>query len=79
MKTLLNALTAFLQAATAYLERWHLWKLAQLESEIHGIRHQIYMLGKSGTPADLLQIDVISADLERLCALRSTFSDVDKG
>lgn len=72
---MLKTLSAFFTAATAYLERWHLWKLAALESEIHGIRHQIYMLGKSGTPSDILLIESLREDLERLSALRSALND----
>ena len=72
---MLKALTAFLLAAAAYLNRWHLWKLADIERDLKQINDEIDSLSSNITPANLLRIDRLRQDHKRIGALLSAMRD----
>ena len=76
---MIKALTAFLLAAAAYLNRWHLWKLADLERDLKQINDEIDSLSSNITPANLLRIDRLRQDHERIGALFCAMRDAGKG
>ena len=76
---MLKALTAFFLAAAAYLNRWHLWKLADLERDTQKTLDEIDSLSADITPANLLRIERLRQKHERQCSLQSTMRDVGEG
>ena len=65
---MVKALTAFLLAAAAYLNRWHLWKLADLERDLKQINNEIDSLSADITPANLLRIERLRQENIRIVA-----------
>ena len=72
---MVKALTAFLLAAAAYLNRWHLWKLADLERDLKQINNEIDSLSADITPANLLRIERLRQENKRIVALFSAMRD----
>ena len=74
---MLKALTAFLLAATAYLNRWRLWKEYQLTKEIFKLDDEIYSTADSDEPSSVLRVEQLNSRREQLRSLRSSFRDSD--
>ena len=77
---MLKVLTAFLLAATAYLERWHAWKHIDLEKELQSLDDEIYNLSFDPSPDNLLRIEYIrEKKIKPIRALQSSFCHTDEG
>ena len=76
---MIKALTAFFLAATAYLNRWHLWKLADLDKDISKTTDEIDNLSGDPSPANFMRIERLAQQLERQRTLRAAFDNTTKG
>ena len=79
----MGILKALVVAATAYLRVLPLIHLRKLYNEYDKISDSIFDHGASGTPADLLRIEVLAKRRDRLreqiSSIRSSDSDTEEG
>ena len=72
---MLKALTALCLAATAYLERWRIWKEYQITKEIFKLDDEIIDTADSDDASSVLRVEQLNSRREQLRALRSSFRD----
>ena len=74
---------ALVVAATAYLRVLPIIHLRKLYNEYDQVSDEIFSLGASGTPADLLRIEVLAKRRKRIDqqigVIRSTSGDTEEG